>query len=409
MTGKAWFRGGRGISYHVASDSGVRTIIPASGFFFGEAEGRFGSLSIHLTIGLEAYMSFGGTSKRDYWLSAQTSSLASIIAMVPGAAQAAISSSETGSQTTALASGIETGTCSLPAGLAFLSGLAWPLLGLLIVLLVAFNSRVGRLFGLLPKFVHKIRGPGGIEIEINADAAKEVRANFKASYKEFVTLAKDEYDRMADARSISELLGTVVLSALPDILRKNGINYEPNDVRATIHVDDIVFRSYLYQLVDYFPPGRSDGGAGRRFSQRYGIIGQSWRLNESLGRGMAVSGMGGPSPAPSDRERAIKELVARWGMTEEEARRASRPATLSVMLRYDGQRRGLLYIDCVRENAFGPDRRQDDSSGAAQVGGSAKDVACALETHTATVRLSRAVADVLEPLRLAAPLLEIGQ
>jgi hypothetical protein len=126
---------------------------------------------------------------------------------------------------------------------------------------------------------------------------------------------------------------------------------------------------------------------------------------------MAVSGIGGPSPAPSDRERAIKELVAQWGMTEEEARRASheRPATLSVMLRHDGQRRGLLYIDCVRENAFGPDRKQDNSFGAATAGASANDVACALETHTATVRLSRAVAEVLEPLRLAAPLLEIGQ
>ncbi len=202
-----------------------------------------------------------------------------------------------------------------------------------------------------------------------------------------------------------------MLTALPDILREKEIDYRPDDVRATIHVDDIVFRSYLYQLVDYFPSSRNGSAAGRRFSQRYGIIGQSWRLNESLGRGKAVSGMGSPTPTRGDRELAIRELVARWGMTEEEARRTSheRPATLSVMLRYEGRSHGLLYIDSVHENAFGRDSIQDDASAAAPTGASAKDVALALEANTATVRLSRAVAEVLEPLRLAAPFLEIGQ
>jgi hypothetical protein len=251
-----------------SSDSGVATNHPS-----GLSRERLNSRWINLRIGLGAFMSFGGTTKCNYWLNALTASLASIIALVSGAAQAAVSSSETGSQTTELASWITTGACSLAGVLALLSGLACPLLGLLIVLLVAFNSRVGRLVGLLPKFVHKIRGPGGIEIEINADAAKEVRANFKASYKEFVDLAKDEYDRMSDARSISELLGTVMLTALPDILKENGIDYESDDVRATIHVDDIVFRSYLYQLVDYFPPDEATAG----------LVGDFLSATESLG------------------------------------------------------------------------------------------------------------------------------
>ena len=49
------------------------------------------------------------------------------------------------------------------------------------------------------------------------------------------------------------------------------------------------------------------------------------------------------------------------------------------------------------------------ASDAAPTHTNANDVARALETHKATVRLSRAVAEVLEPLRLAAPFLEVDQ
>ena len=301
-------------------------------------------------------------------------------------------------------------SCTIAKTLTFLQSLAWPLLVLIVVLLVAFNARVGRLFGLLPKFVHKIRGPAGIEIEVNADAAKEVRANFRSSYQEFVRQAKDEYERMADARSVPELLRNVVISALPEMMQSNGLEYDQDSVRATVHVEDIVFRDYLYQLTNYFPAGQSGGGAGRRFSQRYGIIGQSWRLNESIGRGTAVSGIG-PPPTRSDKERAIKELVARWGMTEDEATAASheRPATLSVILRYDGQRHGVLYIDSKHMNAFGADEEHNGIRRSMTNSTNANTIARALERHSAAVRLARAVAEALDPLRLAAPYLEVGR
>ena len=348
-----------------------------------------------------------GPRNYNFWGFVPLLTYALLVAPAYGAAlQAAVRPSEIGSQTT-LASKIDTVACSISTGFA---PFAWPLLGFVIVWLVAFNARVGRLFGLLPRFVHKIRA-SGIEIEINADAAKEVRANFRASYEEFVKSAKEEYDRMADARSIRELLRSVMVDALPEVLKQKGIDYNSDDVRATIHVPDIVFQTFLYQLVNYFPASQSAGKAGRRFSQRYGIIGQSWRSNESLGRGTAVSGMG-PSPTPGDRERAIKELIRRWGMTEEEASQASRerPATLSVMLRHDGQSHGILYIDSKNENAFGADsEHREDALTAAPIHNSANDVARALESHRATVKLSRAVAEVLEPLRMAAPFLEVGQ
>jgi hypothetical protein len=98
-------------------------------------------------------------------------------------------------------------------------------------------------------------------------------------------------------------------------------------------------------------------------------------------------------------------------MTEEEAALASRehPATLSVMLRFDGQRHGVLYIDCVRENEFGKDRKIDNMSTDEPKDPDATDVARTIERHPATVRLARAVGEVLEPLRLAAPFLELAQ
>lgn len=293
--------------------------------------------------------------------------------------------------------------CASVEALTGLQSVAWPLVALLVILLIAFNARVGRLFGLLPQFVHKIRGPAGIEIEINADAARAVRTNFRASYQEFVAQAKDEYERMADARCIPELLRNVVLTALPEVMENVEFKYSGDDVRATVHVDDIVFRGFLYQLTNYFP-AKGSGGVGRRFSQRYGIIGQSWRLNKSIGRGTAVGGMG-LSPTEGDKKRAIRDLVARWGMTEDEAAVASheRPATLSVILRHDGQRHGVLYIDSTRPNAFGVDE------GADRTQPDANKIARSLQAHRATVRLAQALASVLEPLRLAAPLLEIGQ
>ena len=320
-----------------------------------------------------------------------------------GVQAAAVPTKEGGGETAQSIGKTDAGICALTEALTPVSSILWPLLGLLIVMLVGFNSRVGRLFGLLPKFVHKIKGPAGIEIEINAEAAKEVRANFRASYKEFVALAKDEYERMADARSVRELLRNVVQTALPEVLREKGIEYKQESVRATIHVDDIVFRSYFCQLIDYFP-GQSRGGAGRRFSHRYGIIGQSWRLEELLGRGEAVA-------AHADKETAIRDLVRSWGMTEEEAAHAAyeRPATLSVLLRHDGQMHGVLYIDSKHENAFGFDVTTRETQPKGHARPDANEVARALEGYSATVRLARAVAEVREPLRLAAPFLEVGQ
>ena len=154
------------------------------------------------------------------------------------------------------------------------------------------HSKVAkRLFGVLPKFLRKIRA-GGVDLEINAEAVEEVRKYLLGSFDELVAKAKEEYQRMASVQQISVHLGKVLDDALPRILTANHIVDAPAEVRGTIHVPDIVFSSYLYQLVDYYPADRRPGGsAHRRVSQRYGMIGRSWWLGESRVRQRSCRGM----------------------------------------------------------------------------------------------------------------------
>ena len=110
---------------------------------------------------------------------------------------------------------------------------------------------------------------------------------------------------------------------------------------------DIVFKDYVYQLVDYYPNANRATTAGRRLSQRFGIVGRAWRLRQSMGRGIAVSDVDGSN-----------QLIMYWGMQRDEADDQThlRPANLCVMLidpEDNDNRVGLLYVDSTVPNAFG--------------------------------------------------------
>lgn len=266
------------------------------------------------------------------------------------------------------------------------TGIAWPLSLVAIVLLFAFHPRLNRFLG-LTKAIRKIKA-AGVEMEISAEAVDAVRAELRASTRGLVQKAKDEYDRMADVQRISEYLQEIMVVALPRVLNENGLREPPPNMRGTIHVHDIVFREYLYQLVDYFPTRR---GAGRRFPQRYGIIGRSWRLTESLGEGNAFE-------AGKGEERT---LIEEWGMTREDvrARGQNQPAYLSVILRgiLDNEfANGILYADSTKINAFGDDAL-------------ATRIAVQLEKAQEVISLRSALEKMLPPLRMAAPNLDIRQ
>jgi len=253
----------------------------------------------------------------------------------------------------------------------------WPLALLLALSLIAFSSQLRRIFGAGSKLVRKVSA-GGVEMEISSEAVDQVRQQLKGSFRELVSNARDEYERMAYLQEVDQRLQAVFETHFRQL---------PNSdrMRTTVHVPDIIFQDYLYQLLDYYPRGE---GAHRRFSQRYGIIGRSWRSNESHGTGDAFADAQGKEQA----------LVEQWGMTRQEAhgKLKAKPSCLSVLLRSNGLMVGILYLDSDLSDAFG-------------ITSAAQTLAKSLETDSLVKALCVAVGRTMAPLRTAAPNLDISK
>jgi len=269
-----------------------------------------------------------------------------------------------------------------PWGVTLAGKIAWPSALLLALAMIGWNSRLRRIFGTGTRLVRKISA-GGVEMEISAEAVDEIRTKLRGSFRELVGSARDDFERMAELQDLDSHLKTVVEHTLLSKLADR----PPAELRATVHIRDIVFRDYLYQLIEYYPLG---GGAHRRFSQRYGIIGRSWRSEKSHGTGDAFDG--GTS---------AEVLIEEWGMTRDETHGVlnARPSCLSVILRKDMVPVGILYVDSTIRNAFG-----DNTA--------AKSLASELETAPHVIKLAVAVEKTLAPLRLGGPnfnLKDLGQ
>jgi hypothetical protein len=129
------------------------------------------------------------------------------------------------------------------AGLAqFFVAALWPATVICLAFITAYSSRLGRLLGLSPKIIKKIRA-GGVEMEISADAVDAVRSQLRDSFDELIANAGHEYKRMAELMNLYQHLQRVVQIALPNTLINNDIEGKWNGatIRATIHVKDIVF------------------------------------------------------------------------------------------------------------------------------------------------------------------------
>lgn len=269
------------------------------------------------------------------------------------------------------------------------SAVAWPIALVALVIMLLCSKSLKRALGLTPKLVRKIKA-GGVEMEINADVADDVRNLLENSINELLDKARTQYRQAVILQQIDYHLSRALISALPRVLTAKGLpskGPKRGDDRGTVHVQDIVFPEYLYQLTDYFPR-QLKGGSNRRFSQRFGVIGRVWRLEQSIGEGDAVYG------APAE-----EKLVKEWGMTREEALSPTRtrPADLCVLLRSpdDGNSKiGILYIDSSHTNSFGNEAQ-------------ATDVAIALAAEPEILELAKAIARGMAPLRLAAPNIEI--
>lgn len=274
------------------------------------------------------------------------------------------------------------------------SAFAWP--GALVLFLSILLTRIVRhpevreIFGTFSSVVRKIT-VAGVELEIDSAAMQRIREFIGKTVDDLMAKAKLEYDRMAEGFSVDERLSQVIRNALPPILKARQLP-EPKNVRATVHVPDILFKDYLYQLINYYPVTAVGGPAGRRFSQRYGMIGQAWRMERSVGTGRAVT--------------ASSQLIEHWGMNPNEANDQThlRPGVICVILRHEGVQVGVLFIDSTDENAFGRNR---DAQGPPNV--TADEVAQVLQADPLTENLARAVAQVMEPMRLTTRIVDLSR
>ncbi len=232
----------------------------------------------------------------------------------------------------------------------------WPLTILLLLLFFSFflgRETIRSLFLNL----RGIRG-GGFSIEFDAEGAKKALA-VSGTFGDFIKATNKAYSKHATTYQVKELMEAVVKSMLP--YKKD----TRREYRATVHVPDVVYDDYTYQLLDYFPSG---GGVGRRFSQRRGILGKTWRLDKSIGAGDVID-FDRPNSALVEGSDSDQVLVSEWSMTNEELenwRQRKRLSYVCVVLRLPykntskiaeqpvlGRKVGVLYVDSLIENAFG--------------------------------------------------------
>lgn len=210
------------------------------------------------------------------------------------------------------------------------SDLAWPTAAVLI-LLILITQRGRLLLRPILRRLRKIDVPGGWGIELSEDAAAETKADVEGAIKSYEPVLDLEFDRLAYAEGVKSRLESTVLQALSDDDRGAA------GFRATVHIEDALLRNALYQLVSYWPSG---GGAGRRFSVRFGMLGRTWRLGRSL--------YAADVPVGED------ALILEWGMTRAHATTAAagRRSFVSVLLHHEGQAVGILFMDAVPDHAF---------------------------------------------------------
>ena len=259
--------------------------------------------------------------------------------------------------------------------------LAWPVTVLLSLTFVAFSRTIRRILVAPAGIVRKVSVPG-MDLEIDAAKSETISKTLEASIDELIEKSNREYARFAKAMQIRNLVKEVLNS---EYLRGFANNQE-RPIRATVHVNDIVFEDQLCQVVDYYPQGT---GALRRFSMRYGIIGVCWRLQESRGEADTFKRLGDDSGDPK------RNMIVEWGMTQEEAERVvshKKQSILCIILR-DPQNQlpvGILYVDADGENVFGDDN-------------AATKLASDLEKDATVANLSNKVRQMMLPLRAAGP------
>jgi hypothetical protein len=227
----------------------------------------------------------------------------------------------------------------------------WPVVVLLLVLPFVVTRR-GRL--MLSALASRVKGVKafGVEVDLSEQAAVQAKASLEDIFASYRARIKTEFDRKVYAyritNTLENILERVFIPELKTYWKRRTRKGRPPRFRCTIHVPDLLFDGALYQLVDYYPSG---GGRGRAYSDRYGIIGVSWRLRRDRYQGTV--------------SKESDDLVLLWAMTRQEATAAGhgRQSFACILLEERSQVAGstntgggpvgILYLDSEVENAFG--------------------------------------------------------
>jgi hypothetical protein len=262
--------------------------------------------------------------------------------------------------------------------------LAWPLffLGLVLYFTQSQNApeNIARLF-------RPFKSVKLFSAELVLKESHEAKAQAEETIGIYHHQVKSEFDLWIQRRAVKEKLRLAIEEILPvinDARRTDSQSADLSNYRCTVHVRDLLFEESLYQLLDYYP---AQGGRGRTWSYRFGIIGKVWRSGKSLYA----------PEVPTD----VQKLILDWGMTSDEAVRAGheRQSFLCVILKHENIPVGLLYMDSKEKNAFGDHDYRSNGFTLLEI------VAKVCEEQGLTATLNK----IDEELRGRAPMIEIYQ
>jgi hypothetical protein len=162
----------------------------------------------------------------------------------------------------------------------------WPAVVLLLGVLFIFSSNSFAFLLGLTRLVRKIKILGA-EIDLSEAERSQIRgaaSDLEETIEAYRKFARTNIETKVRDLDIDRRLRLFIGSNATDFFADGK---QPERFRCTIHISDVAMQGYLYQLLDYFPAG---SGAGRAFSQRYGIIGKVWRSGKAQIVGNLIPG-----------------------------------------------------------------------------------------------------------------------
>ena len=160
----------------------------------------------------------------------------------------------------------------------------WPFVVLVIVFLFV-RSKFTKQIEALARSLRSLE-IFGTKVEFSQESQPQV---FEHLWKvnEFLVLyrrqMRDTLQADISAQGLYRTFGQDVETCFQTLFPKHALP----SYRATVHIEDFLFQTFLQQLFNYYPAG---GRAGRAFSVRYGVIGKAWRSNKPYAAGRLLPG-----------------------------------------------------------------------------------------------------------------------